>query len=406
MCVKKFKNKIASLLILSIVMMTLSSCGEKHETMTINGVSYDKDLVVSGYYIDKAGLTDAQMLEAIKQSQLIKKPKNLGTVKLATISELFAFVASPSLVTGPQVEAAIEEMRDKEVGYVGIKEKRSTKMNDRITVKYDVKDSTNKSTLDSKSEQVLVIGKNEFPEDFNKKLLNRKAGSYFDFDYTFPEGYPGETYGGKKVTYSMIISYIEEISTPDLDYEFVKKNTTKGSTTLDEYREELRERLNFKNRYEADQQIYGQAMSSLIQNSYFEPTEVANAWAFSTLVNNIKLYATINNTPVDQVFMQGSKTVQEAFDTLKSQSSMLVSQELIIQELVKMYKVTVDENDMRKWYDEMAIMTDQDKEFTYEDYKKVMGVDYIKENTLMNKALEKLKENVNVIYYETVPEGE
>ena len=406
MCIKKLKNKIASLLILSLLMMCLSSCGERNETMTINGVSYDKDLVVSGYYIDKAGLTDAQMLEAIKQSQLIKKPKNLGTVKLSTISEIIAFVASPSLVTGPEVEAAIEEMRDKEVGYVGIKEKRTTKMNDRITVKYDVKDPTSKATIDSKAEQVLIIGKNEFPEDFNKKLLNRKAGSYFDFDYTFPEGYPGETYGGKKVTYSMIISYIEEISTPDLDYEFVKKNTTKGSTTLDEYREELRERLNFKNRYETDQQIYGQAMSNLIQNSYFEPTEVANAWAFSTLVNNIKLYAAINNTPVDQVFMQGSKTVQEAFDTLKSQSSMLVSQELIIQELVKMYKITIDENDMRKWYEEMSIMTDQDKEFTYEDYKKVMGTDYIKENTLMNKALEKLKENINVIYYETVAEGE
>ena len=188
--------------------------------------------------------------------------------------------------------------------------------------------------------------------------------------------------------------------------EFVKKNTTKGSTTLDEYREELRERLNFKNKYETNEQIYGQAMSSLIQNSYFEPTETANAWAFSTLVNNIKLYASINNTPVDQVFMQGSKTVQEAFDTLKSQSSMLVSQELIIQELVKMYKITVDENDMKKWYSEVSIVTDQDKEFTYEDYKKVMGSDYIKENTLMHKALEKLKDNINVIYYETVSDGE
>ena len=403
---KSLNKKIASLLILGILMLNLTSCGEKNETMTINGVSYDKDLVVSGYYIDKAGLNDAQMLEAIKQSQLIKKPKNLGTVKLSTISEILAFVASPSLVTGPEVEAAIEEMRDKEVGYVGIKEKRTTKMNDRITVKYEVKDPNTKATIDSSSDKVIIIGKNEFPEDFNKKLVNRKAGSYFDFDYTYPEGYPGETYGGKKVTYSMIISYIEEINTPDLDLDFVKKNTTKGSTTLDEYREELRERLNFKNRYEADQQIYGQAMSTLIQNSYFEPTEVANAWAFSTLVNNIKLYAAINNTSIDEVFMQGSKTVQEAFDTLKSQSSMLVSQELIIQELIKMYKITVDENDMRKWYEEMAIMTDQDKEFTYEDYKKVMGADYIKENTLMNKALEKLKENVNVIYYETVPEGE
>ena len=403
---KSLNKKIASLLILSLLMMNLSACGEKKETMTINGVSYDKDLVVSGYYIDKAGLNESQMLEAIKQSQLIKKPKNLGTVKLATISEIFAFVASPSLVTGPQVEAAIEEMRDKEVGYVGIKEKRSTKMNDRITVKYDVKDPANKATIDSRSEQVLIIGKNEFPEDFNKKLLNRKAGSYFDFDYTFPAGYPGDNYGGKKVTYSMIISYIEEISTPDLDLEFVKKNTTKGSTTLDEYREELRERLNFKNKYETNEQIYGQAMSSLIQNSYFEPTETANAWAFSTLVNNIKLYASINNTPVDQVFMQGSKTVQEAFDTLKSQSSMLVSQELIIQELVKMYKITVDENDMKKWYSEVSIVTDQDKEFTYEDYKKVMGSDYIKENTLMHKALEKLKDNINVIYYETVSDGE
>ena len=85
---------------------------------------------------------------------------------------------------------------------------------------------------------------------------------------------------------------------------------------------------------------------------------------------------------------------------------MLVSQELIIQELVKMYKITVDENDMKKWYSEVSIVTDQDKEFTYEDYKKVMGSDYIKENTLMHKALEKLKDNINVIYYETVSDGE
>ena len=400
------KNKIAFYLLISLLSTTLFACGEKKETMTINGVSYDKDLVVSGYYIDKAGLNDAQMMEALKKSQVIKKPKNLGTVKLATISEIIAFVASPSLVTGSDVEAAIEEMRDKEVDYVGIKEKRPTKMNDRITIKYDVKDASNKATIDSKSEEVIVIGKNQYPEDFNKKLLNRKAGSYFDFNYTYPEGYPGETYGGKNLTYSMIISYIEEVGTPDLDADFVKANTTKGSTTLDEYREELRERLNFKNRYNADQEIYGQAMSNLVQNSYFEPTESANAWAFSTLVNNVKLYANINGKTFEEVFLEGSKNTQEAFDVVKSQSSMVVYQELLIGELSKMYKVTVDENDMKKWYEEISIVTDYDKEFTYEDYKKVMGVNYIRENTMMQKTLEELKKHINVIYYDTSYYGE
>ena len=147
-------------------------------------------------------------------------------------------------------------------------------------------------------------------------------------------------------------------------------------------------------------------MSNLVQNSYFEPTESANAWAFSTLVNNVKLYASINGKSFEEVFLEGSKNTQEAFDVVKSQSSMVVYQELLIGELSKMYKVTVDENDMKKWYEEISIVTDYDKEFTYEDYKKVMGVNYIRENTMMQKTLEELKKHINVIYYDTSYYGE
>lgn len=92
----------------------------------------------------------------------------------------------------------------------------------------------------------LKIGSDSLVKGFDDEIIGHSIGDTFSFNLIFPEAYYNNLVAGKPVLYYVKINGIRSQTTPDLNDDFVRQVSTK-STTLAEYRVEIKEELEAKN---------------------------------------------------------------------------------------------------------------------------------------------------------------
>lgn len=95
----------------------------------------------------------------------------------------------------------------------------------------------------------LEIGSGTFIDGFEEQIIGHKIGEEFDINVTFPEDYGSEDLNGKEAVFSITLNSISKSNVPKLTDEFVK-TVSETSTTVDEYKKEIREQL--ESDYQAD----------------------------------------------------------------------------------------------------------------------------------------------------------
>lgn len=90
----------------------------------------------------------------------------------------------------------------------------------------------------------LEIGSGRFIPGFEDGLIDVKPGDTVDLDLKFPDGYDNAELAGQPVVFTVKVNYIHGKKEPaKLTDEWVMANSTEGSETVEEYREEVRKRL-------------------------------------------------------------------------------------------------------------------------------------------------------------------
>lgn len=90
----------------------------------------------------------------------------------------------------------------------------------------------------------LEIGSGSFIPGFEDGLIDVKPGDTVDLDLKFPDGYDNPELAGQAVVFTVKVNYIHGKKHPaELTDEWVKANSREGSTTVEEYKEEVRKRL-------------------------------------------------------------------------------------------------------------------------------------------------------------------
>lgn len=384
-------KKISLVIIYALILCNLFACGNK---ISIGGSSYESDLVTSGYYLDKASLSDAAFVDALSKVKAIKKPANLGKVEMPDLSTIELTKQPEIEVTDEMVEAEIEKERDAEVSYVPIKSKREAKMKDKV--KIDFKGFQNGVEFDGGAgeDYELVLGSGQFIPGFEEKVAGHFAGKKFNIDVVFPEQYD-ESLAGKPATFEITIKAIEEPVTPEVNSEFVVKHTKTGSFNVDEYKEEVRNRIKKRNEFMTNQDLMYQFYQKLYDGSKFEPTEQALAWQFSTMIEQYNKQAESSGTNLATMIASSGMSVNDFYAEIKSYVPQAVESAMLFDELKKMYKVNVTENDVKAWFDNLSDAYGYGSQVTYDQYVEYVGLDNLKntvtEEKVLLKAAEKCK---------------
>lgn len=107
----------------------------------------------------------------------------------------------------------------------------------------------------------LILGSNTFIPGFEDEVIGMKVGETKDFTLTFPKDYHSKDFQGKKVTFQVELSRLEEQKLPEYNEEFIKEATNGAKSDKKEFEDYVKEVLLQKKQEDAR----GAAESELIE---------------------------------------------------------------------------------------------------------------------------------------------
>ena len=274
--------------------------------------------------------------------------------------------------------------------------KREAKLTDKVIIDFRV--YVNDEILEGGSGEdfELVLGSGQFIPGFEEKIAGHQAGKKFAINVVFPDDYVEEL-AGKQARFEIAIKSIEEAVTPDIDEEFVAKHTTSGSVTVDDYKKEIRSNIEKQNELTIKDDLIFQVVEALSSKSKFNPTELAKAWQFSELVSQYNNELEMNGTNLAMLATQAGASAYDLYNDFKGMVDRYLEINMLVEELKKRFKVSVTDNDLKEWFDNMKLMYGQAYEVTFDDYVKNVGKDNIKEYVEYEKLFYKAVEQCKIV---------
>ena len=117
----------------------------------------------------------------------------------------------------------------------------------------------------------LVIGSHSFIDTFEEQLIDKNIDEEVEVNVTFPEEYQKADLQGKEAMFKVKIKEIKEKEFPVVDDEFAKD--VSEFDTLDEYKEDIKDKLKKQKENEADQNKRQELLNKAVENAELEIPE-------------------------------------------------------------------------------------------------------------------------------------
>lgn len=217
----------------------------------------------------------------------IKQYKGLEVEKVEAIA-----------VTDADVEASIKSTLQTQATQTEVKD-RAAQNGDVVTIDYVGKKDGVAFDGGTADDYDLELGSNSFIDGFEAGIVGHKVGETFDLDLTFPKEYHSEDLAGQAVVFTVTLDAIKEVTLPELNEEFIK-GLTGTEMTVEEYKKQVREDLEYSNQQSADSQFQQKVWGALLENCEVKeyPQDILDE-QISQIQNQYAYYAYMSGVEVD-----------------------------------------------------------------------------------------------------------
>ena len=358
-------------------------------------------------YFDAADLClqDAyvKVLEENKDLELVAEPEvNLKKVDEEGVEFTFVFVLRPEVkvkkytdlgvkktevkVTKKEVEETIEEMRHRYAENV-LKDGAIENGNIAIIDFEGFKDGV--AFEGGKGENYsLEIGSGTFIPGFEEQLVGLKAGEEKEINVTFPEEYHSEELKGQAVTFKVKVHEVKEISVPELNDEFFEDLGMEGINSKEALEAQVKENLKARKEAENENKYIDELLEAAAKNVEVEIPDVMIEEEVKRMLRQYEENLRMQGLTLQQ-FYQFTNSNEEALkDQMREEASKRVTYRLMLEEIVKLEKLEVTDEEADSEAATLAEKYHMEKE---ELLKNFGGIDMIKYDMEMRKAMDVLK---------------
>ena len=248
----------------------------------------------------------------------------------------------------------------------------------------------------SAENQELRIGSNSFVDGFENGLIGAKVGDTTDVNVTFPDTY--SDMAGKEAVFTVTINSKKEPE--ELNDEIAKELSYGSSDTVDEFTEELWNRLKKNRKTDNDYYISRQIQTKIVENSKIKgyPEDVVDYRIKETTDS----YMSIKEQSEDDFkrMLQGHFGIEdeeELPEKIEWEVKYWLDSQMVMLAIAEKEGITVEDDE---FYDKAIDYAKTMEIDSVEDLVNEKGYSFIEDQILMDKAIEFIKDNAVLVEFE------
>ena len=236
-------------------------------------------------------------------------------------------------VTDDDVNADIERARDRASRYVEITD-RPAKLDDQVNIDYAGFLGDEQFDGGTAQGHDLVLGSGSFIPGFEDQLVGAEVGAELDVNVTFPEQYHAENLAGKPVVFKVKVNSIREKETPALDEDFVKE-VSETANTVDEYKAEIRAKLEKQAADKADAAFENAVIEKVTENAEIDIPEAMIEDQIDSMLRDMEMRMMYQGMKLDDYFKYTGQTREQVREAYKPTAEERVRTQLVIEAVMK-----------------------------------------------------------------------
>ncbi|MCH4532449.1 trigger factor [Staphylococcus haemolyticus] len=239
----------------------------------------------------------------------------------------------------------------------------------------------------------LEIGSGSFIPGFEDQLVGVKTGEEKDVVVTFPEEYHAEELAGKEATFKTKVNEIKYKEVPELDDE-IANELDSDANSVDEYKENLRNRLSEQKAEEAENVEKEEAINKATDNATIDIPQAMIDTELDRMVQEFGQRIQQQGLDLQTYFQISGQDESQLREQMKDDAEQRIKTNLTLSAIADKENIEATDEDIDKELEKMS------KQFniSVEDIKNTLGnTDIIKNDVRIQKVIDLLRDNAKYV---------
>ncbi|MDY3863360.1 MAG: trigger factor [Eubacteriales bacterium] len=289
-------------------------------------------------------------------------------------------------VTDEEVDQEIRTLQERNSRETDLDEGGKAEMGDICTIDFD--GSVDGVPFDGGkgSDYPLKLGSGNFIPGYEEQVAGHTLNKTFDVKVSFPEDYHVKELAGKPAVFKTTIHKIQHIELPALDDDFAKDFTE--FDTFDEYRKDVRAKIEKRHGEEADSEFENAVLDQLIEKTDAEIPEAMFVAETENFVRDYDNRLRMQGLDLKTYFQYTGMDLDKLRAQLRPQAEKQVRLRLALEKIAELEKLEATQEDIDGEIQRIA----DAYQMKVEDVRKAVPVDSVAEDMKVKKAMDLVKE--------------
>ena len=236
----------------------------------------------------------------------------------------------------------------------------------------------------------LEIGSNTFIPGFEEQIIGMSQGEEKDINVTFPEEYHSEELKGQPVVFKVKVNEIKTKVLPEMDKDFFEDLAMEGVDSEETLRKELETNIKAHKEHHAEEHYIENILDKAIENMEVEVPDGMVNDELDRMIRQYEENLKMQGITLEQFYQFTNSNEDALKDQMKEEAIKRIKSRFLLEEIKKAEKINVTDKEAEKEAEEMAKKYNMEKNQFVEMFG---GIEMVKYDTEMKKAIEFLKEN-------------
>lgn len=246
------------------------------------------------------------------------------------------------------------------------------------------------------NDYALKLGSGQFIPGFEDQIVGKSVDEEFDVNVTFPTEYHAKELAGKPAVFKVKVHAITKIELPDADDEFAKD--VSEFDTFDEYKADLKAKLEKRHESQADAAVENQIMDALIEKLDADIPEPMFVTESENFVRDYDNQLRMQGLDLETYFRYTGMNAEKLREQFRPQAEKQVKGRLALEKIAELENISASDEDVNNEYERIEnaynmpveqIKQYIDAESVAADMKVKKAMDTVKENAVIKSAAKK-----------------